>query len=111
VNRSETQVELLFDVTKSPSLTEDQRDRVLHRLRGYIDSRGVLHLTSQNTRSQRRNREQVIERFRNLMDEGLHVRRKRIATKPSRGAKETRLRRKRRRSLVKRLRRKPSRDE
>ena len=104
VNRTETQVELLYDVGQSPSLTEAQRARVLHRLRSYIDKNGILHLVSQGTSSQRRNREDVIERFRSLLDQGLHIRRRRIATRPSIGAKETRLRRKRRQSLTKRQR-------
>ena len=56
VNRSATRVELLFDVAGSPSLTEAQRERALKALSSYIDSDGVLHLSSQTFRSQLRNR-------------------------------------------------------
>jgi ribosome-associated protein len=52
VNRSATQVELLFDVAGSPSLNETQRQRVLQKLRSRIDQEGILHLVSQETRSQ-----------------------------------------------------------
>ena len=36
---------------------------MLSKLKSYIDTRGVLHLTSQTTRSQHRNRAEVVERF------------------------------------------------
>ncbi len=54
VNRSATQVELLFDVAGSPSLDETQQQRVLTKLKSRIDKEGVLHLVSQKTRSQLR---------------------------------------------------------
>lgn len=105
VNRSATQVELLFDVAGSPSLDEVQRRRVLRKLKSRIDKEGVLHLISQETRSQFRNREEVVERFQELMREALRVPKSRRPTRPSRGARERRLEDKRRRSGTKRDRR------
>ena len=105
VNRTATQVELLFDVANSPSLNETQRQRVLRKLRSRIDKEGVLHLVSQETRSQLRNREEVVERFQELMRDALHVPKRRRPTRPSRAARERRLREKRRRSETKRGRR------
>ena len=105
VNRSATQVELLFDVASSPSLDEVQRQRVLTKLQSRIDKEGVLHLVSQETRSQLRNREEVVERFRELMREALHVPKSRRPTRPTRAARERRLEEKRRRGEAKRGRR------
>ena len=105
VNRSATQVELLFDVAGSPSLDETQRQRVLRKLRSRIDKEGILHLFSQETRSQLRNREEVVGRFQELMREALHVPKRRRPTRPTRGARERRLEGKRRRSEAKRDRR------
>lgn len=105
VNRSATQVELLFDVAHSPSLSEAQRQRVLSRLRSRIDQEGVLHLVSQETRSQLRNREEVVERFQVLMREALRVPKRRLPTHPTPAARERRLKEKRRRSEIKRDRR------
>ena len=105
VNRSATQVELLFDVAGSPSLDEVQRRRVLTNLKSRIDKEGVLHLVSQETRSQLRNREEVVERFRELMRDALRVPKSRRPTRPTRGARERRLEEKRRRSEAKRSRR------
>jgi len=105
VNRSATQVELLFDVVNSPSLDETQRQRVLTKLKSRIDKEAVLHLVSQETRSQLRNREEVVERFRELMRDALHVPKSRRPTRPSRAVRERRLEEKRRRSKTKRSRR------
>lgn len=111
VNRTATRVELLFDVVRSPSLTEEQRALLLKRLRHEIDSEGVLRLVSQSTTSQWQNRQEVIERLRMLLRAALRLPRKRIPTRPSRAAREKRLQRKRRRSLVKRNRRRVLREE
>lgn len=104
VNRSATRVELLFDVAGSSSLTEAQRERAMKALASYIDSDGVLHLVSQTFRSQLRNREEVVERFRTLMHKAMRVPKRRRPTRPSRVAQERRLARKRRRSEIKRQR-------
>mgnify|MGYP003681907245 CR=1 FL=1 len=111
VNRTASQVELLFDVANSPSLTPRQRALIQHRLAGYIDSRGVLHLVSSTTPSQWRNREEVIARFRTLLLHSLRVRRRRIPTRPSKAVKEKRLQRKKRRSQTKRQRRRTETEE
>jgi ribosome-associated protein len=105
VNRSATQVELLFDVAGSPSLNETQRRRVLRKLKSRIDKESILHLVSQETRSQLRNREEVVERFQELMREALRVPKRRRPTRPPRAARERRLKEKRRRSEIKRRRR------
>jgi ribosome-associated protein len=101
VNRSATQVELTFDVANSPSLTENQRTRILSQLKSYIDTRGILHLSSQTTRSQHRNRAEVIERFQQLLRQALHLPKRRVPTHPPSQVKERRLAEKRRKSAVK----------
>lgn len=106
-NRSSTQVELLFDVAGSPSLTEGERARVRAALKGYIDGEGVLHLVSTSTRSQYRNREDVLLRFRRLMRRALRVPKARRPTRPTAAARQARLAAKRRRSETKRGRRPP----
>jgi ribosome-associated protein len=105
VNRTATQVELTFDVQESASLDESQRARVLGKLKSAIDSRGVLHLTCQTTRSQSRNRAEVIERFQRLLQRALHVPKPRRPTRPHRAAVERRLQEKRRAGALKHQRR------
>ncbi len=110
VNRTETRVELLFDLAHSPSLGDAQRERALDKLSSYVDKDGFLHLVSQSSRSQLRNREEVVERFRTLMRRALKVPRKRRATEPSPAARERRLQEKKQRSDLKKHRGKVSPD-
>jgi ribosome-associated protein len=105
VNRSATQVELTFDLAGSPSLDDAQKARARAALKSYVDKDGVLHLASQLSRSQLRNREDVTARFVGLMRRALRVPKKRHPTHPTAGSKERRLAAKRRRSDVKRKRR------
>ena len=107
VNRTETRVELLFDVAHSSSLTDDQRARVLHRLQGHVDHDGVLRVVSSATRSQLDNRADAATRFQALLQAALKHRKHRIATRPSAGARERRLDQKRVRAGVKQARRPP----
>lgn len=102
VNRSETRVEVLFDVAHSSSLSEAQRQQLLRNLAPYLDSRGVLHLVSSASRSQHENRKEVLDRLARLLRQGLKRRRRRIPTRPGPGAVARRLEAKRRRSALKR---------
>ena len=112
VNRTATQVELTFDVQRSASLDESQRARILSKLKSAIDSRGVLHLTCQTTRSQSRNRAEVTERFQRLLQQALHVPKPRRPTRPGRAAVERRLQEKHRIGTLKQTRRRqPATDE
>jgi ribosome-associated protein len=105
VNKTETQVELLFDVAHSPSLSEAQRQRILSKLPNIIDSEGMLHLTAQSERSQLRNREMVTARFREVLAAALRVPKKRRPTKPSAASTAKRIDSKKRRGQIKQLRR------
>jgi ribosome-associated protein len=104
-NRTETRVELLFDVARSASLSEEQRLRLLDRLAGHIDSEGVLRLYSGITRSQLANRADVTARFQALLRAALRKRKRRLPTQPTAAGRERRLREKRRRSEIKQARR------
>jgi ribosome-associated protein len=101
VQKSATRVELLFDVANSPSLTDSQRNKILHRLKGYIDTSGLLHLTAQSERSQLRNRQEVTARFQALLRQALRKRKRRKPTRPSAASKERRIRKKKHRSQIK----------
>ena len=72
-NTSSTKVELRWDVESSPSLTDAQRERVLHRLANRINADGVLVLHSSEYRSQTRNREAVVARFAAMVGDALRV--------------------------------------
>jgi len=102
VNKLETRVTLRFDLAGSPSLSEEQKDRLRQRLATRITKDGVLQVTSQRHRTQGANREAAVERFAELVRENLREETPRKRTRPSRAAKARRLEEKRRRSQRKR---------
>jgi ribosome-associated protein len=105
-NKVSTRVELRFDIEGSPSLGPRQRARLLERLGP------ELRVVVDDERSQVRNRQLAVERFRHRMADALHVEKARRPTRPSRGAKERRLADKRQLSERKRNRnRRPDLDE
>ncbi len=103
-NKVNTRVELRFDILGSPSLGPRQRARLLDRLGP------ELRLVVDDERSQLRNRQLAVDRFRQRMADALHVEKARRPTRPSRGATERRLAAKRHVSERKRNRR-PDLDE
>lgn len=107
VNTTDSKVELRWNIATSPSLSEAQRARLLERLASRSTSEGVLILTGSEHRSQHRNREAVLARFRAIVSEALTPPRQRRRTRPTRASKERRLRAKQRRGELKRLRRPP----
>jgi ribosome-associated protein len=102
VNKSSTQVTLLFDVAQSPSLDETTRARLLEKLASRLTKEGVLQISVQESRSQHQNREAAVARFQAVLSAALRRPKARRKTKPSRGVVEKRLETKRRRGLRKR---------
>jgi ribosome-associated protein len=98
-NKVNTRVELRFDVAGSPALGPNQRARLIERIGP------ELRVVVDDERSQIRNRQLAVERFRERMAAGLHIEKPRRPTHPSRGAKERRLTAKRQQSERKRSRR------
>ena len=103
-NKVATRVELRFDVAGSPTLGPHQRARLLEKLGPEV------RVVADDERSQLRNRQLAVERFRERMAAALRIEKTRRPTRPSRGAKERRLAEKRRLSERKRSRR-PDQDD
>jgi ribosome-associated protein len=97
--KSDTRVEVVFDVEASSALSEAQKRRVVAR------AGPVLRAVAQDERSQWRNRELALERLAGSLREALKVQRPRRKTKPTKAAVERRLEQKRRRGQLKRRRR------
>ena len=108
VNRKATRVEALWHVLETPSLSDDQRKRVLKVLANRIGKDGVLRVVAEEERSQARNKEIAAGRLRGLVAEALERPKPRKATKPPRSATETRLREKKRRKATKKSRKPPT---
>ena len=79
VNKTETRVTLIFDLSNSTAFSQLEKERLSNYLKNRL-SNGVLRLSCQESRSQSRNKEIVIERLFELLSNGLKVRKRRRAT-------------------------------
>jgi ribosome-associated protein len=102
VNKVNTRVTLLFDVERSPSLSEEQRGRLRERLAGRINKDGVLRVVVQRHRTQWANREGAVGRFADLLKGALADEADRVPVSVPPGVNERRLEQKRQRSRLKR---------
>lgn len=104
VNKVATAVELRFEAERSPHLSDPIKRR-LKRIAGRKwTNEGALIIQVQETRSQARNREIARERLKELIEKALVVPKRRIPTKPSRGAIRRRIEAKKQRGEVKSMR-------
>lgn len=101
VNRTESAVELRFDVLGSPSLPEEVRARLLARRDRRLTGEGVLVIQGRRFRDQARNRDDVRERLAELIRAVLLPPKRRVATRPTRASKERRLVGKQQRGRIK----------
>jgi len=104
-NRSNTRVDLRFDILASSALGPRQKERVIERLGP------VIRVVVDAERSQARNRAIANQRLAAKLAQALRVPTARVATKPSRAAKARRLDAKRIRGDVKRQRSRPPTDD
>ena len=106
-NKAATRAELSWDVAGSRAPGPRQRQRIRLKLANRIDATGVLRVVSDTHRSQLRNRQDALDRLSAMVAGALKQDKKRLATQPSRAAKERRIQSKKKRSRVKSLRRPP----
>ncbi|MCA9010629.1 MAG: aminoacyl-tRNA hydrolase [Planctomycetaceae bacterium] len=108
VNKVSSKAQLTWDVTQTPSVPEDIRERFLLRYKRRITKEGTLLITSQRYRDQGRNTQDCLNKLVELLLSVAVLPTKRKATAPSRGAKQRRLKDKQVRSDKKQARQRPS---
>ena len=89
----------------SQLLHGEQRHIVTEKLSNRINSEGLLMVRSQTYRTQLENKDEVIRKMNELVAKALVKKKKRIATKVSKAAKEKRLESKKKKGEVKEARR------
>lgn len=107
VNKTATAVQLRFDVANSPSLPEDVRQRLLRIGGKRITEDGILILHARRYRTQEKNRQDAIERLRELIERASRRPKIRRRLGLSHSSKQHRLELKRRQTEKKRWRRPP----
>lgn len=105
VNKTSTRVEVTWNASTSPSLSEADRARIAVRLASRLSDEGELRVVASDTRSQLQNRELAETRLADIVRRALVIPKPRKKTRPTRAAKEARLTDKRRTSEKKRVRR------
>lgn len=88
VNKVETKVELLWNIVKSESLSDELKEKFTVRLAKYRNAKGEISVTCDTSRSQLKNKETAIIKLRKLLENALKEPKKRIATKPTKSAIE-----------------------
>lgn len=104
VNKVATAVQLRFDVSHSRSLPAGVQARLRMLAGKRIGADGVLVITAQRFRTQRRNRDDALERLIALVRKAAEPPVPRKPTRPTSASRKRRLESKRRRSEIKRAR-------
>lgn len=107
VNKVATAAQLRFDVTQSPSLSPEIRERLIKLAGKNITKEGWLVIDARRFRTQERNRQDAIDRLVEYIHAATIEPKQRRPTRPSRAARRQRLESKRKRGEVKRLRKPP----
>jgi ribosome-associated protein len=108
VNKVSSKVVLSFDLLNSKGLTDDEKTLLRTKIATKLTQDGILILTSEEDRSQLKNKEKVIKKCFKLLENALIIPKERKATKVTRAAKEKRLNAKKVMSVLKQNRKKPN---
>lgn len=111
VNKTSSRIELVWNLSTSEVLTDEDRTRLLTALASKLTTDNELRIVVSDTRSQHKNRAIAEERFAELIKKALVVPRIRKPTQPSRRQKQARLEEKARISEKKRQRQRPGEED
>ncbi|AKP53898.1 alternative ribosome rescue aminoacyl-tRNA hydrolase ArfB [Cyclobacterium amurskyense] len=106
VNKVNSRVTLFFNVPNSQYLSEEEKTKVFQKYGNRLGKDGTIQIDAQTSRSQIENKKIAIGKFYELMEKIFKRKKKRIATRPGKAAKERRLKAKRVRSEKKAMRNK-----
>ncbi|KPF71841.1 peptide chain release factor I [Bosea sp. AAP35] len=110
VNKVSSAVQLRFDARRSSSLPNDVAIRLMKLAGSRLTQDGVIVIVAQAQRSQKRNREEALERLLEMIREAAIRPQTRRPTKPTKASKERRLVSKDKRSSIKAGRARPGDD-
>lgn len=110
VNKVSSKVVLTFSIAESEGLSEEEKVLLLKKLSTRLTKDGALVLSSDETRSQYKNKLKVTERCFEILVKGLRKPKKRTPTKPTKSSIKRVKENKKRRSDIKKSRRKPGLD-
>ena len=110
VNKVSSKVELIFNFNDADFLNEDEKELFKSRLENRLDTEGLLHIVSQEDRSQLLNKEKTVVKLVELIKKALLIQKKRKPTKIPKSVVEKRLKNKTVNAFKKESRKKPNLD-
>lgn len=108
VNKVSSKVELVFNIDEAAYFSEEEKELLKTRLENRLDTDGLLHIVSQEDRSQLLNKEKTVAKLLDLLKRSLLVKKKRKPTKIPKAVIQKRLKTKAVTALKKESRKKPS---
>ena len=96
VNKTSSKVVLRWDLNASQVFDEEQKFRLCDKLANKLTKDNVLVINNEQSRSQHKNKEAIIQQFFHTIKNGLQRQKRRKKTKPSRISKLKRLNSKKR---------------
>jgi ribosome-associated protein len=106
VNKLETMVEGRWLLSASALVTEEQKILIQGKLSTKITNEGYLLVKSQTARTQLENKQQVIKKMNQLINNAVEKAAPRKATKPTAASKEKRIETKKKNTFIKSQRKK-----
>lgn len=105
VQKRHTKAIVRWNVLKTKSISDAERQRIRRGLANRISREGWLRVTASAQRSQSQNLDEAVDRLNQLVSEALEEPKKRIETRLPHGAKSRRREEKERRGRLKKMRR------
>jgi ribosome-associated protein len=107
VNKVNSKVTIKFDIPNSQLLTPEEKEIILNKLSSQLTKDGVLIVSAQDKRSQLDNKEAAIAKFEAVINKAFVKKKARKTTKPSKGAVQKRIKKKKEVSEKKKWRQRP----
>jgi ribosome-associated protein len=101
VNKTESAVILRWNLRLSEAFSDDVKYKLSFKLKSYMNHEGEVLIRSQESRSQKQNKDMCIEKLNYILKNALKEPKKRIKTKPTRSSQRKRVEGKKHRSEIK----------
>ncbi|MFH1831846.1 MAG: alternative ribosome rescue aminoacyl-tRNA hydrolase ArfB, partial [bacterium] len=104
VNKTDTRITVRWNVKNTRALNDEQKARVLQNLQSKLTTDGDIIIHNSTSRSQQQNKEAALAQLAKEIRKALFIPKKRMATRVSKSAKESRLREKSHHGTIKKMR-------
>src|SRR5437773_11926962 len=83
VNKTETRITVRWNIKTTVALSDEQKNYLLEKLQSQLTSEGDIVVHNSESRSQQQNKKNALNNLAATIRNGLHVPKKRVATKVS----------------------------